>query len=195
MFNIWDPGLSSTTTTTTTPPTTVTVTTRVRLHLSFHLETWYFSKYVDIFFCNLGSTHNNATTEFDHNWHCHNNNNSVVNNNVINNNNNDIDNICHMWNIDSNVLLKCERIRSISAVTSSTGSTTPVSMKIISAKDYEEQCVQPVALMNTITHLAMFPAHALSMFMLFTKMNSMFNPNQQKINARQKEFLRRLNVS
>lgn len=62
---------------------------------------------------------------------------------------------------------------------------------VMSAKDFEEACQQPVIIMTAATMAAMFPINAVAMFALFTKMNKIFNPNQISAQYRAQRFANR----
>lgn len=56
---------------------------------------------------------------------------------------------------------------------------------VVSPKDLEEQCRQPVAIANAVSMIVMIPAHIVGMFVLFSKAEKMFNPARLAANARQ----------
>ena len=65
-------------------------------------------------------------------------------------------------------------------------------MNVISSKDFEKLCEQPVAIGTAISMLVFVPIHILSMFALFTKLNNMFNPNHIMANLRRQKFANRV---
>jgi hypothetical protein len=66
---------------------------------------------------------------------------------------------------------------------------------ILSPKELEEQCRQPVAIMSVLTMLGTLPVNILSMFSLFTKMEKMFNPNRLAAAARRAKLGNRVTPS
>jgi len=62
--------------------------------------------------------------------------------------------------------------------------TSTTEMKIISSKDFETFCQQPIAIGTVISMISFLPIHIISMFVLFTKVNNLYNPNYIKVNIR-----------
>jgi hypothetical protein len=79
----------------------------------------------------------------------------------------------------------------ISGVTTAPTTTLLTDVPVMSPKDFEKACQQPVVIMTTVTMLAMLPINAIGMFALFTKMNQMFNPHQLAAQYREKSFANR----
>ena len=63
---------------------------------------------------------------------------------------------------------------------------------MVTPKDFEEQCRQPVAIGTALSMLVMFPIHGVAMFALFTKLNKMFNPSYLAAEARRQKFANRV---
>lgn len=61
-------------------------------------------------------------------------------------------------------------------------------MSVISAQDFEEQCKQTVAIMNAATMGVMAVVNTLGMFVMFTKLETMFNPTRIAATVRRKKF-------
>jgi hypothetical protein len=80
----------------------------------------------------------------------------------------------------------------VSAVTAAAGTTTVTQMVVISPKDYEEQCKQPVAITTGATMAVTGILHLVTMFALFTKLDKMFNPNRLASKIRQEQFLKKV---
>ena len=72
------------------------------------------------------------------------------------------------------------------AVATTTAATTTAGVAVMTAKDFETQCQQPVAIMTAVGTVAMLPINVISMFTLFTKVNKMFNPQHMAHMARKK---------
>ncbi len=79
----------------------------------------------------------------------------------------------------------------ILGVTTAPTTTLLTDVPVMSAKDFEEACQQPVIIMTAATMLAMLPINAVGMFALFTKMNQMFNPHQLAAQYRTGRFAKR----
>ena len=54
----------------------------------------------------------------------------------------------------------------------------------MSPKDFEEQCRQPVAIINAVSMLVMIPVHIIGMFAIFTTLEKMFSPSHIAANVR-----------
>jgi hypothetical protein len=63
---------------------------------------------------------------------------------------------------------------------------------VMTPAELEEACRQPVAIGTAVSMLLMLPVNVAAMFALFTKMNSIFNPNHISANQRRKQFTRRV---
>ena len=66
-------------------------------------------------------------------------------------------------------------------------------MSLLSDKDLEEQCRQPVAIANAVLMIALLPVHVLGMFAVFTKLEKMFNPTRIVANIREQNLKNRVN--
>ncbi|CAF4107906.1 unnamed protein product, partial [Rotaria sordida] len=64
------------------------------------------------------------------------------------------------------------------SVTPTTTPTTTTEMEVLSAKDFEEYCKQPVAMTTVATMLVMGVVQFIGMFAFFTKLDKIFNPNR-----------------
>lgn len=73
---------------------------------------------------------------------------------------------------------------SLAAETSTTASTTLPPVNVMSAKEFEEQCRQPVAIINAVSMLVMMPVHIIGMFVLFTTFGKMYSPRHIAANVR-----------
>ena len=76
-------------------------------------------------------------------------------------------------------------------VTSNPSADGITEMQVMTPKDFEEACQQPVAMGTVITMVAMFPIHILGMFVLFTKLDNMFNPNRIMAHERGQAYAKR----
>ncbi len=65
-------------------------------------------------------------------------------------------------------------------------------MDVISAKRFEEECKQPIAIATAVSMLVMVPVNILGMFALFTRLDNIFNPNRIAAKVRQRKFLNRI---
>jgi len=65
-------------------------------------------------------------------------------------------------------------------------------MDVMTAKDFEEACKQPVAMGTLISMLAMVPIHIIGMHVLFVKIDQMFNPHRLLADQRRQLFVKRL---
>jgi len=79
----------------------------------------------------------------------------------------------------------------ISGVTTAPTTTLLTDVPVMSPKDFEKACQQPVIIMTAAIMLAMLPINAIGMFALFIKMNQMFNPHQLAAQHRTKGFANR----
>lgn len=70
--------------------------------------------------------------------------------------------------------------------------TVVTDMSIITPKGFEEQCLGPIAIMTATSGAVMSLVHVLGMFLIFTKIDKMFNPNRMAAAARQQQFFERL---
>lgn len=80
-------------------------------------------------------------------------------------------------------LIKFDVLAVIRVTTTSSSPAT----RILTPKEMEEACQQPPAVTTAVTMIVAAVANALSMFAMFTKMESMFNP--QKILAEHRKNL------
>jgi hypothetical protein len=76
-------------------------------------------------------------------------------------------------------------------------STTPTTtlmtdMTVITPKDFEEACKQPVVIGTVITMLAMLPVNIIGMYALFIKIDQMFNPHRLAADQRRRFFANRI---
>jgi len=60
----------------------------------------------------------------------------------------------------------------------------------MSAKEFEEKCKQPVAIITAVSMLAMVLVNGISMFAFFTKLNTMFNPHQVLAQVKHKKLFK-----
>jgi Na+/pantothenate symporter len=63
----------------------------------------------------------------------------------------------------------------LAAATYTTVATVPA-VRIMTAKDLENTCKQAVIVGTVISNVALLPVHAIGMFVVFTKLNTLFNP-------------------
>ena len=63
---------------------------------------------------------------------------------------------------------------------------------VMTAKDYEEACKQPLAIATAVSMVAMILIHAIGMFAWFTKLNTMFNPSRVRADVRRQAFTKRV---
>jgi hypothetical protein len=66
-------------------------------------------------------------------------------------------------------------------------------MSVMSAKDFENACKQPVIIGTVVSMAAMLPLNFIGMYVLFIKMEKMFNPHRLMAKQRQKKFIHRVN--
>ncbi len=79
----------------------------------------------------------------------------------------------------------------ISAVTTTPTTTLLTDVPVMSAKDFEQACQQPVLIATVVSMVTMLPINAFGMFALFTKMNKMFNPHEIAAKHRAGRFAKR----
>ena len=65
-------------------------------------------------------------------------------------------------------------------------------MKVLTAKEMEEQCRQPVAITTAVSSVAMCVVHVIGMFVMFTNIEKMFNPSRLAAQAKQVKDFRHL---
>ncbi len=70
--------------------------------------------------------------------------------------------------------------------------TSITDMNVITPKDFEEQCKQPIVIMTAVSMLIMIPVNILGMFAFFTRLEKMFNPNRIAATIRQRKFANRV---
>jgi hypothetical protein len=185
-FDIWDPRLSSTTTSSTTPPTTITVTTRVRVICvsvgSKSEEFWLASKY------------NNTNTQYNNHWYSGHHNFTSFNNHSNNDNNTTHININKHWSIiDYQIFsfyFSISHLDYFLVLVGATANKTTAGPSVISAKDYEEACKQPVAIGTACVMTVMMVMKFIGMFTLFTKIDSLFNPSRLMADHRRHAFIK-----
>ncbi|CAF3340862.1 unnamed protein product [Rotaria sp. Silwood1] len=81
---------------------------------------------------------------------------------------------------------------STTTVTTITTTQLVTDVQVMTPKDLEEACKQPVAIFTVLQYVAMLPIHIAGIYMLYTKMNKMFNPNMITTAAKHKQRLKRL---
>jgi hypothetical protein len=86
-------------------------------------------------------------------------------------------------------MLLCRYINLFLAVTNAP-TTTEVS--VISPKDFEEACKQPVIIGTVVSLAAMLPVNFIAMYAFFTKLEKRFNPHRILAKQRQQGFAHRL---
>jgi hypothetical protein len=62
---------------------------------------------------------------------------------------------------------------------------------VMTPKDFQDACMEAVAMGTLISMLAMLPANVLGMYALFIKIDKMFNPHRIAAKQRQKLFSNR----
>jgi hypothetical protein len=79
------------------------------------------------------------------------------------------------------------------AVTTTLATTTLlIDVTVMTPKDFEDTCKQTVIIGTLISSISMIPLHILVMFILFTKMNKMFNPHRLSAKVRHQKLLTRI---
>ncbi|CAF3971174.1 unnamed protein product, partial [Rotaria sordida] len=84
---------------------------------------------------------------------------------------------------------------SITTTTSATTTgptTTTTEMNVLAAKEFEEYCKQPVAIVTALSMVVMISVNIIVMFAFFTKLDKMFNPSRLAAKARHKMFVSRI---
>jgi hypothetical protein len=89
-------------------------------------------------------------------------------------------------------MLLCRYINLCLVVTNAPTTTLLTDVPVMSSKDFEEACKQPVIIASVVSMAAMLPLNFLGMFALFTKLEKIFNPHRIMANQRQKGFAHRL---
>jgi hypothetical protein len=78
------------------------------------------------------------------------------------------------------------------AVTNAPTTTLLTDVPVMSSKDFEEACKQPVIIGTVISLAAMLPVNFIAMYALFTKLEKTFNPHRILAKQRQQRFAHRL---
>jgi hypothetical protein len=88
--------------------------------------------------------------------------------------------------------LLCRYINLFLAVTTATTTSLQTDVPVMTPKQFEEACIQPVIIGTVVSMLAMVPVNFLAMFALFIQLNNTFNPHQLMLKHRQKLFSQRV---
>jgi hypothetical protein len=72
----------------------------------------------------------------------------------------------------------------------STTTVTVTEVPVMSPKDFEDACKQPVIIGTVVSMAAMVPVNFIGMFAMFSKLEKMFNPHRLMAIQRQKKLLR-----
>jgi hypothetical protein len=65
-------------------------------------------------------------------------------------------------------------------------------MHVITPKEFEQTCLQTVAIGTVISLMAIVPVHMIGMYTTFTKLDKMFNPHRLLANQRRRKFAKRI---
>jgi hypothetical protein len=74
----------------------------------------------------------------------------------------------------------------------STTTVTVTEVPVMSPKDFEDACKQPVIIGTVVSLMAMVPVNFIGMFAMFSKLEKMFNPHRLMAIQRQKKLFRRI---
>jgi len=78
------------------------------------------------------------------------------------------------------------------AVTSAPTTTLLTDVPVMSAKDFEDACKQPVIVGTVVSLAAMLPVNFIGMYVLFTKLEKTFNPHRILAKQRFQKFSNRI---
>ncbi len=81
---------------------------------------------------------------------------------------------------------------SIIGVTLPSGITLTTEMNVISSKDFETLCKQPILIGTVMSMMVFVPLHMISLFAVFTKLDKLYNPNHIMANLRRNKFANRV---
>ncbi|UJR07101.1 hypothetical protein I4U23_011389 [Adineta vaga] len=70
--------------------------------------------------------------------------------------------------------------------------TTESTAAVMYPKDFEEACKQPIAIMTSLIFVVLIPGHALAMYVIFTKLENIFNPSRIQTKKRHKHRMKRI---
>ncbi|UJR29667.1 hypothetical protein I4U23_017215 [Adineta vaga] len=72
------------------------------------------------------------------------------------------------------------------------GAITESTVAVMSPKDFEEACKQPIALMTSILFIILMPIHTLVVYAAFIEFSNMFNPANLNAKKRHKKRMKRI---
>ncbi|CAF1521666.1 unnamed protein product, partial [Adineta ricciae] len=78
------------------------------------------------------------------------------------------------------------------AAPTSPGSTTESTVAVLYPKDFEDICLQPIAILTAAFFAAMVPIQGLALFAAFTKLANTFNPSKINAQTRHKQRMKRV---
>jgi len=78
------------------------------------------------------------------------------------------------------------------AVTNAPITTLLTDVPVISTKDFEEACKQPLIIGTLVSFAVMLPVNFISMYVLFTKLEKIFNPHRILAKHRQQKLAHRV---
>ncbi|UJR24422.1 hypothetical protein I4U23_005798 [Adineta vaga] len=70
--------------------------------------------------------------------------------------------------------------------------TTESTVAVMYPKDFEEACMQPVAIMTSLIFIVLMPGQALAMYAIFTKLENIFNPSRIQTKTRHRQRMKRI---
>ncbi len=88
--------------------------------------------------------------------------------------------------------LLCRYINLFLAVTTATTISLQTDVPVMTAKQFEEACIQPVIIGTVASMLFILPVNFIAMFALFIHLNNAFNPHQLMLKHRRKLFSQRI---
>ncbi len=89
-------------------------------------------------------------------------------------------------------MLLSRRMNVFLAATTVPTTTLLTDVPVMSAKDFENACKQPVIIGTVVSLAAMLPVNVIGMYALFTKLEKTFNPDRIMANQRFKKFSNRI---
>lgn len=76
-------------------------------------------------------------------------------------------------------------------MSTTTETITLTDMTVMTAKDFEDACKEPVVIATVVSMMTMLALNMIGMYVFFTKMDQMFNPNKLKADLRRQLFYKR----
>ncbi len=89
-------------------------------------------------------------------------------------------------------MLFCRYINLFLAVTNAPTTTLLSDVPVMSQKDFEEACKQPLIIGTLVSFAVLLPVNFIAMYALFTKLDNMHNPHRLLAKQRHQNFAHRV---